>query len=77
VGCEPFRRERRHLFQGAGLLEQVRGARHDRDLGLAVQLRQCLAVHADHGVIVATHHQECGGPHALQEGAGEIRPAAA
>lgn len=54
--------ELRHLLQGARLLEQMRGARHDGQPVLAAQPGTGPSVEVQDQRVPAAHHQERRGP---------------
>src|SRR5690349_15275465 len=77
VSQEPASRELCHLLQRAGLLEEVRGPRHDLQPLLAAELSQRLLVHFDDRIVPAADDEQGGGPDLWQDVTGQVRPAPA
>jgi hypothetical protein len=76
---EPLRGEPRHLLERAGLLEEVRRARDDRELATRMDERVARGfVHLDHAVVAAADDEERRRAHFREQAlAGEVRAPAA
>jgi len=75
--AKPLRRQARNFLERSRLIEQVRGARYDRQFLLAGQLGVSLLVQAQDQFVTFSDDQQCRRPHTRQGIAGQVRPAPA
>src|SRR5689334_20128406 len=76
VAEKPRCREVRHLFECAGLFEQVGRPGNDRQFFVAVQRRECSKVEVKDGLVFAADDEQCRSSDSAEMGASEVGPPA-